>query len=120
MATKITHATLGGAHLAGRHRAPGKAISEVPATFGREHLLYIEGQGVKAAEQFDDRSPIDNSILLGRFQQGTRDHVRSAIAAARAAYPAWAGRGWQGRLALVQKVADAIRAHRWELSALMG
>src|ERR1700694_5258619 len=120
MATKITYATLGGEQLDDLHRALDEAIAKAPQTFGREYLLYINGEPVKAQQQFDDRSPIDTSILLGTFQQGTRDHVRSAIAAARAAYPAWAGRRWQDRLALVQKVADAIRAHRWELSALMG
>jgi 1-pyrroline-5-carboxylate dehydrogenase len=75
---------------------------------------------VKAAEQFDDRSPIDAGVLLGTFQQGTREHARQAIAAAKAAYPAWAARPWKERLVLVRNVADAIRAHRWELSALMG
>ena len=63
----------------------------------------------KPTEQFDDRSPIDTSILLGRFQQGTRDHVRAAVAAARAAYPAWAALSWQQRLVHVRKIADAIR-----------
>jgi 1-pyrroline-5-carboxylate dehydrogenase len=46
--------------------------------------------------------------------------VKSAVNAARAAYPAWAARPWQERLAYVHKMADAIRNHRYELSALMG
>jgi 1-pyrroline-5-carboxylate dehydrogenase len=46
--------------------------------------------------------------------------VRDAIAAARTACPAWAALSWQERLAKVQKIAEAIRDHRWELSALMG
>ena len=78
------------------------------------------GEFVKAEKQFDDRSPIDTSILLGHFQQGTREHVRAAVAAARAAYPAWAALSWQRRLVHVRKIADAIREHRSELSALMG
>ena len=49
-----------------------------------------------------------------------REHVREAIAAARAAYPAWSARPWRERVALLKKVADGIRARRWELSALMG
>jgi 1-pyrroline-5-carboxylate dehydrogenase len=58
--------------------------------------------------------------MLGRFQQGTRDHVRAAIAAARSAYPAWAAFSWQRRLTYVRKIVDAIREHRSDLSALMG
>lgn len=120
MAAKITYATLGGEHLEDLHRALDDSIASAPKTFGREHPLYVAGRPVNATEQFEDRSPIDTSILLGTFQQGTREHARQAIAAARAAYPAWAARPWPERLALVQKVADAIRAHRSELSALMG
>src|SRR6185295_8982395 len=97
-----------------------EAIARAPQTFGGEHFLYINGQPVKALETFEDRSPIDTSILLGTFQQGTREHARAAIAAARAAYPAWAALAWQERLAHVRKIADAIRRHRWDLSALMG
>ena len=85
MAAKITYATLGGEALDDLHRALDEAIAKAPETFGREHLLSINGRFVRAETQFDDRSPIDTSILLGRFQQGTRDHVRAAVAAARAA-----------------------------------
>jgi 1-pyrroline-5-carboxylate dehydrogenase len=46
--------------------------------------------------------------------------MQAAIAAARAAFPAWSARPWQERVALLRKVADGIRARRWELSALMG
>jgi 1-pyrroline-5-carboxylate dehydrogenase len=120
MATKITYATLGGEQLDDLHRALDQAIAAAPASFGREFPIYINAQAVRAEQLFDDHSPIDTSILIARFQQGTRQHARDAIAAARAAYPAWAARPWGERTALVQRVADSIRTHRWELSALMG
>src|SRR5205807_8656794 len=75
---------------------------------------------VRASSEFDDRSPIDTRILLGRFQSGSREQVREAIAAARAAFPAWSARPWRERVSLLKKVADGIRARRWELAALMG
>ncbi len=120
MATKITYATLGGDSLEDLHRELDKAIANAPQTFSREHLLLIDGQHVRANAQFEDRSPIDTSIVLGRFQTGTRDHVKAAVAAARRAAPGWAALPWQERLVYVRKVADAIRDHRYELSALMG
>lgn len=120
MATKITYATLGGEQLDDLHRALDGAIADAPAAFGREYSLYINGQAIKAERQFDDLSPIDTGILIGKFQQGSRDHAKQAITAARRAYPSWAAQPWQDRLRLVQKIADSIRAHRWELSALMG
>ena len=120
MAPKITYATLGGEQLEDVHRELDRAIAAVPSSFGRTYPMIINGQEVTADDRFDDRSPIDATILIGRFQQGSREHARQAIAAARAAYPAWAARPWTERLPIVRKIADAIRAHRYELSALMG
>ena len=80
----------------------------------------IGGQEVRSSSEFEDRSPIDTRILLGRFQSASREQVRDAIAAARLAFPAWSARPWSERVALLKKVADAIRARRWELAALMG
>jgi 1-pyrroline-5-carboxylate dehydrogenase len=117
---KITYATLGGESLDDLHRELDKAIADAPKSFGREYLLYIDGKHLKADQRFDDRSPIDTSIVLAHFQKGTRDHVKSAVAAARKAQPAWAALGWQRRLVYVRQMADAIRSHSIELSALMG
>jgi 1-pyrroline-5-carboxylate dehydrogenase len=82
--------------------------------------MFIAGREVRASSEFDDRSPIDTRILLGRFQSGSRDQVRDAVAAARAAFPAWSARPWRERVSLLRKVADGIRARRWDLAALMG
>jgi 1-pyrroline-5-carboxylate dehydrogenase len=120
MATKITYATLGGEQLEDLHRELDRAIARAPESFGRVHPLFINGQPVNAEQRFDDRSPIDTSIVLGTFQRGTREHVRSAVAAARAAYPGWSALPWQQRLVYVRRIADRIRKHRWDLSALMG
>ena len=118
--TKITYATMTADRMDDLHRELDAAIERVQSMFGRSYPLMIGGREVRASNEFDDRSPIDTRILLGRFQSGGREHVRDAIAAARAAFPAWSARPWRERVALLKKVADAIRSHRWELSALMG
>src|SRR5215831_3227176 len=117
---KITYATMSGYALDDLHRELDGAIERVKSAFGRSYPLVIGGHEVRAATEFDDRSPIDTRILLGTFQQASREQTREAIAAAKAAYPAWAARPWTERVALLRKVADGIRARRWELSALMG
>src|ERR1700674_954019 len=118
--TKITYATMSADRMEDLHRELDRAIEEVRPTFPRSYPLMIGGREVRAAVEFDDRSPIDTRILLGTFQQGGRDHVRSAIDAARAAFRAWSARSWRERVTLLKNVADGIRARRWELSALMG
>ena len=117
---KITYATMSGDALDDLHRELDRAIERVKSAFGRSYPLVIGGQEVRAANEFDDRSPIDTRILLGTFQSASREQTRDAIAAAKRAYPAWSARPWQERVALLKKVADGIRERRWELSALMG
>jgi 1-pyrroline-5-carboxylate dehydrogenase len=118
--TKITYATMSGERMEDLHRELDRAIDGVRTSFGRSYPLMIGGRDVRAEREFDDRSPIDTRILLGTFQQASREQVREAIAAAKAAFPAWSERPWSERVALLKKVADGIRARRWELSALMG
>ena len=118
--TKITYATMSGEQMEDVHRELDAAIAQVKTTFGKSYPLYIGGREARAANEFDDRSPIDTRILLGTFQSASREQTREAIAAARAAYPAWSARPWTERVTLLKKVADGIRARRWELSALMG
>src|ERR1700680_4409920 len=87
--TKITYATMTADRMEDLHRELDRAIEQVTSTFGKSYPLMIGGTDVRAAAEFGDRSPIDTRILLGTFQQGGRDHARSAIAAAKAAFPAW-------------------------------
>ena len=119
-ATKITYATMTADTLVDLHHELDRAIEEVKATFGRSYPLVIDGRDARSSSEFEDRSPIDTRILLGRFQSASRDEVGAAIAAAGAAFPKWSARPWSERVSLLKKVADAIRARRWELSALMG
>ncbi len=117
---KITYATMSSDQLDDLHRELDVAIERVKSTFGRSYPLVIGGRDVRAASEFDDRSPIDTRILLGTFQSASREQAREAIAAARTAYPSWSARPWTERVALLRRVADRIRERRWELSALMG
>ena len=117
---KITYATMSAAQMEDLHAALDAAIGEVRTTFGRTYPMYIGGRAVEAGRTFEDTSPIDTRWLIGHFQSGGREHVRDAVSAARHAYPAWSGLPWRERVAYVRRIADAIRNHRWELSALMG
>ena len=117
---KITYATMTADRMDDLHRELDRAIDQVKSTFGGSYPLVIGGREVKSPDEFEDRSPIDTRILLGRFQSATREQVREAIEAARSAFPAWSARSWSDRVSLLKQVADTIRDHRWELSALMG
>ena len=118
--TKITYATLTSGRMDELHRELDRAVERVQGRLGADHPNYIAGRPVSSPAQFEDVCPHDTRILLGRFQQATAAQVEDAVRAAGTAFPAWAGRPWRERIAIVRRLADAIRRHRWDLAALMG
>src|SRR5437667_5354827 len=100
---KITYATLGslGEEF---HQAFDAALAQVRLKLGLPYPLYIGGKPKKAqAGTFPDTSPADTRIVLGQFQSGHRLDAQKAVAAAKAAFPAWRGLGWQKRAELLRK-----------------
>jgi 1-pyrroline-5-carboxylate dehydrogenase len=116
---KITYATISPEGLEEIHAAFDEAIPAVEKRFGEHHPMFIGGKKVFADEEFEDRSPIDARMILGCFQKGMESHVRDAINAARGTFPKWSATPWRERVALMRKVGDLIKAHRWELGALI-
>jgi 1-pyrroline-5-carboxylate dehydrogenase len=115
---KLTYATMFDPPEA-LHTRFEAALAEIKAGMGAEHGMLIGGKEVHAAESFEDRSPIDRDWVLGRFQKGTAEHARQAIAAARKAFPAWAGLGWRERVRLLRKAADLIDQRIYRIGAVM-
>ena len=70
--------------------------------------------------QFDDVAPHDTRVVLGRVQHATPDQVHQAVDAAQEAARGWSRRPWQERVSMTRRLAEVIREHRWDLSALMG
>ena len=68
---------------------------------------YMNGQRVASAKKFVDISPIDGAIL-GEISAGGQVEVDAAVAAAKAAFPAWAALGPQGRLPYLERLAHVI------------
>ncbi len=115
---KITYTTLSAddPHL---HREFDEAIERVKQMRGSTFPMIINGEKVEAGATFPVTSPIDTREPLVFFQKGSREDARSAIAAARAAFPAWRAVPYEERCALVDRVADRISDAALELSAMM-
>ncbi|MBL4813261.1 MAG: aldehyde dehydrogenase family protein [Rhodobacteraceae bacterium] len=73
--------------------------------------MYIGGNWVPAARTFDDLNPSDNT-LYARIPDGSVDCARKAIAAAKAAFPAWAALRFHERARLLLKAADVWEARK--------
>jgi 5-carboxymethyl-2-hydroxymuconic-semialdehyde dehydrogenase len=78
---------------------------------------WIGGQRVASAETFDDVSPVDGQ-LLGRIARGGKAEADAAVAAARAAFPAWSRMSAEERGEILFRLADSIESHVEELSQI--
>ncbi|BDU11432.1 2-hydroxymuconic semialdehyde dehydrogenase [Aurantimicrobium sp. INA4] len=90
-------------------------ISVAGAKIDTRH--YIGGQRVSSAQTYTNTSPIDGTFL-GEISRGGQEEVDAAVAAARAAFPAWAKLGPQGRGVLLHKLADLVEENNETLSQL--
>ncbi|HEX9121973.1 MAG TPA: aldehyde dehydrogenase family protein [Actinomycetota bacterium] len=114
---RITYATMS-ADNEELHKLYDQGIQTARSWLGQKHPLYVNGEAREGGGYKEARSPIDGTVI-GAFAMGTREDVRDAVAAARAAFPEWASRPWQERVAIIRKAADLMTEQRNELSALM-
>jgi 1-pyrroline-5-carboxylate dehydrogenase len=115
---KITYATLRNDNEK-LHALYDAGIVRARARLGRYHQNWIAGAGRDGDGAFELRSPIDRGILVGTFARATRADVKDAVAAARAAQPAWRAVPWRERLALLRRAGDLISERQMEYGALM-
>ncbi len=115
---KITYATLGSS-AEEVHVAFEDAVGRLRRNLGGDHPMGIGGRAAVAEARFENRSPTDRRLLIGRFQQAAPDQVGAAVEAARTAFPGWRRTPWRDRLELLRAAAETISEQRYELAALM-
>ncbi len=116
---KVTYSLMGLAQAEALHKAFDGALEEVEAMMGQTYPNYIGGAPYPQDAVITSRSPIDTTRVLGHFASATKDDTQAAVAAAKAAYPAWRDRPWQERVALMRRAAEGISARKYFLAAVM-
>src|SRR5690348_4414002 len=116
---KVTYATTDRAVLDAIDRAFEEALPRVKSRLGQSWPMYINGQARRAAQEFEDRSPVDTSLVLGRFPSGTRADAADAVGAAAVAYPGWSQTPYQERIAILRRAAANFRDRKFDLGALL-
>ena len=76
---------------------------------------YIDGQWVQAAAASDSLNPSDTREVVARVPGGDKSTVNAAVAAAKAAFPAWANASPEVRSDLLDKVGSTIMARADDL-----
>jgi 1-pyrroline-5-carboxylate dehydrogenase len=116
--TKITYATMS-ADNEELHQAYDEAVTRVRAGLGRDHPFVVNGEERRGEGVYEERSPIDSEIVVGRYAQATEADAGDAVAAARAYFPAWSAMPWQERVVLMRKAADVMESRQFDLAALV-
>jgi acyl-CoA reductase-like NAD-dependent aldehyde dehydrogenase len=83
------------------------------------HRNFIGGDWVTGAETARNINPSDLSDVIGEYARADRAQADTAIAAARAAFPAWSTSSVQDRANLLDAVGNTILARKDELGRLL-
>ena len=78
---------------------------------------WIGGVRIASAETFETVSPIDGAVLA-QVSRGGRAEANAAVAAAKAAFPAWAALSPAERGTILHRVADNVESHIEELAQI--
>jgi aldehyde dehydrogenase (NAD+) len=82
------------------------------------HQNLIAGEWT-GADPVANINPSDTNEVVGEYARGTAQDMKDAIAAAKAAFPAWSRSGILERHAVLKKTSDEIMARKDELGALL-
>lgn len=82
------------------------------------HQNLIAGEWT-GADPIANINPSDTNEVVGEYARGTAEDMKNAIAAAKAAFPAWSRSGILERHAVLKKTSDEIMARKDELGALL-
>ncbi|MHA1570545.1 MAG: aldehyde dehydrogenase family protein, partial [Alphaproteobacteria bacterium] len=83
------------------------------------HKNLVAGGWQDAAQAKENINPSDTSDIVGEYAQADTGTVEAAIAAAKAAAPAWGASTPQQRFDLLDAVGTEILARREELGNLL-
>lgn len=84
-----------------------------------QHNNLINGQWVAGKAYADNINPSQLSDVVGSYAQGDASDVQDAVAAAKAAFPAWSISGIQARHDALDKIGNEILARKEALGELL-
>ncbi|CAL8980888.1 Aldehyde dehydrogenase, thermostable [Rhodoplanes serenus] len=83
------------------------------------HQNFIGGAWTPAGNAAPNINPSDVADVVGEYARASRADAQAAIAAAKAAFPAWARSSPHERYEILKRISDEILARREELGRLL-
>ncbi|MDY6783014.1 MAG: L-glutamate gamma-semialdehyde dehydrogenase [Cyanobacteriota bacterium] len=94
-----------------------QALVEVRNDLGKTYLPLINGESADTEEFLDSVNPSNPTEIVGKVGQISIVQADEAIAAAKAAFPAWQKTPVRERAGYLRKAADLMESRRHQLSA---
>ena len=95
------------------------ALEALRGSLGATHAMHIDGADVSGRQTSENRSPVDQRLVLGHFPVGDASDVDLAVAAAKAAFPAWRLTPPEERVRLVRRTAELIEERVYRIGAAL-
>jgi len=95
------------------------ALESMGRRLGAVHPIVIGGRRISDREKVASVNPARPGQVVGSWARATVADADAAVAAARAAWPAWAARPAPERAAILERAADLMEERRFELNALV-
>jgi RHH-type proline utilization regulon transcriptional repressor/proline dehydrogenase/delta 1-pyrroline-5-carboxylate dehydrogenase len=96
----------------------GHALKTVRKAFPNDLPLFIDGKKVRTEKEIRSTNPNETEELVGVAASAGREEAEKAVAAAKAAFPAWRDTDPEKRAEYLFKAAAEARKMRYELAAL--
>lgn len=93
-------------------------FNDTKIDYSGPYRMSINGELVDADEAFDVHNPATGNVIT-RAPNASRAQVEGAVAAAKAAQPAWAALSWEQRRQYVTAFADALDANKEDIVTLL-
>ena len=100
-----------------KREAAMAALQTIREQLGQRYQPYINGSYIQTETYLDSVNPSKPSELIGKVGQLSVSQADEAIAAAKAAFPAWAKTPASERAAILRRAADLLEQRRAELNA---
>ncbi|MEM4287567.1 MAG: aldehyde dehydrogenase family protein [Candidatus Caldarchaeum sp.] len=103
------------------HPAYEKALETVEKKYlGKRYPMHVGDREILSEDgEFEKRSPIDTSIVVGYFQRGNAKHLRQAIETAKNKFGEWSSTDWRERVRIVRSAAELIDERKFEIAAVI-
>jgi RHH-type proline utilization regulon transcriptional repressor/proline dehydrogenase/delta 1-pyrroline-5-carboxylate dehydrogenase len=92
-------------------------LARIKGQLGQAYPLWIGGQPVETTEHLSSINPSHKRQLIGTVASAGVKETQAAVAAAKAAFPAWNALGTAARAEFLEDAANAMRNSRFELAA---